>query len=51
VHFRAEFEPIAEEVLLVAAPGLVPERIEDLPYKNLRKGVRLRPMGATFKGT
>ena len=45
VHFRAEFEPIAEEVLLVAAPGLVPERIEALPFKNLRDGVRLRPMG------
>ena len=50
VHFRAEFQPIAEAVLLVAAPGLVPERIEALPFHNLRKGVRLRPLGATFGG-
>ena len=43
VHFRAEFEPIAEEVILVAAPGHVVET-GDLPYRRLRPGVRLTPM-------
>jgi microcystin degradation protein MlrC len=28
VHFRAEFEPIAEAVILVAAPGLAAMSVE-----------------------
>lgn len=48
VHFRAEFEPLAEEVLLIAAPGLVPESNIDLPYRRLRDGLRLRPLGKAF---
>jgi microcystin degradation protein MlrC len=45
VHFRADFDPIASETLVVAAPGAHPCKLVDLPYRNLRKGVRLEPMG------
>jgi microcystin degradation protein MlrC len=43
VHFRADFQPIAEEILIVAAPGANPVDNRDLPYKRIRKGVRLMP--------
>jgi len=43
VHFRADFEPIASEVLVVASPGPNPADHRDLTYKNLRKGIRLMP--------
>ncbi len=43
VHFRADFEPIASEVLVVASPGPNPADHRDLDYQNLRKGVRLMP--------
>ncbi len=45
VHFRADFDPIAAETLVVAAPGAHPCQLLDLPYRNLRKGIRLEPMG------
>ncbi|MEM7294908.1 MAG: MlrC C-terminal domain-containing protein [Pseudomonadota bacterium] len=48
VHFRADFEPIASQVLVVIAPGANPGRSTDLPYKNLRRDVRLEPMGPTL---
>lgn len=40
VHFRAHFEPIAAEVLVVAAPGPNPADLSDLAYRRLRPGVR-----------
>lgn len=46
VHFRADFGPIASEVLVVASPGPNPADHRDLTYKNLRKGVRLMPGAA-----
>ena len=47
-HFRADFEPIAERVLVAVAPGahLVDARL--YPYKHLRSGVRLEPLGPAF---
>jgi microcystin degradation protein MlrC len=45
VHFRADFQPIAGEILIVAAPGANPVDHRALSYKHLRKGVRLMPMG------
>lgn len=48
VHFRAEFDRIAAETMLVEAPGANPCRLLDLPYRNLRPGVRLEPMGPEF---
>ncbi|MBM3556639.1 MAG: M81 family metallopeptidase, partial [Alphaproteobacteria bacterium] len=43
VHFRADFQPIAERVLVTAAPGAAPMDPRGLPYRRLRKGVRLYP--------
>lgn len=40
VHFRADFGPLAREVLIVAAPGPSPADISGLPYRRLRPGVR-----------
>ena len=45
IHFRADFDPIASETLLVDAPGAHPCQLAGLPYRNLRKGARLGPMG------
>jgi microcystin degradation protein MlrC len=50
VHFRADFDPIAAETLVVAAPGAHPCQLVGLPYKNLRQGVRLEPMGPEHQG-
>ncbi len=48
VHFRADFTDIAEQVLVVEAPGASIDRPESLPYKNLRPGVRVCPKGPEF---
>ncbi len=45
VHFRADFAPIAEDILVVAAPGPNPLDHSELTYKNLRPGVRVMPRG------
>lgn len=50
VHFRADFAPIAEEILVVEAPGAFVDRPANLPYKNLRAGVRLGPFGPEHRG-
>lgn len=42
VHFRADFQPLAEAVLVVAAPGPVVADPATLPFTNLRPGLRLR---------
>jgi microcystin degradation protein MlrC len=36
-HFYAGFEPIASEILYMAAPGAVPVRIEDIPFERLAR--------------
>ncbi|MEM7526211.1 MAG: M81 family metallopeptidase [Pseudomonadota bacterium] len=48
VHFRADFEPIAETVLTAAAPGVFPCRLDRIPYRRLREGLRLGPGGPPF---
>lgn len=45
VHFRADFQPIAEKVLVVAAPGPVVADPSSLPFHHLRPGLRTRPLG------
>ncbi len=50
VHFRADFDPIAAQTLVVAAPGAHPCQLADLPYRNLRQGIRLGPMGPRHPG-
>jgi microcystin degradation protein MlrC len=49
-HFRADFDPIASTTLVAVAPGahVVDPRV--YPYKFLRKGVRLLPLGEEFGG-
>lgn len=49
-HFRADFEPIAQAVLVVLSPGGYGANPEDYPYRRLRDGVRLRPSGPTHRG-
>jgi microcystin degradation protein MlrC len=48
VHFRADFEPIAEQLLICAAPGAMPADTAALPWTRLRPGVRLKPNGPAF---
>jgi len=48
VHFRADFEPIAENLLICAAPGAMPADTATLPWTRLRPGVRLKPNGPAF---
>lgn len=43
VHFRADFQPIADRVLVVTAPGPVVADPAVLPFTKLRDGLRLRP--------
>ena len=49
VHFRADFDPIAAETLVVIAPGIHPCKLADLDYRNLRAGVRLEPLGPEYR--
>jgi microcystin degradation protein MlrC len=48
VHFRADFEPIAEKLLICAAPGAMPADPAALPWRKLRPGIRLKPNGPAF---
>ena len=50
VHFRADFEPIAREVLVVAAPGPAKADPTMFEWTRLRKGLRLKPGGPAFAG-
>ncbi len=43
VHFRAAFEPLAEQVILVLSPGPVIGDPTELDYSKLRKDVRIGP--------
>ena len=43
VHFRADFGPIAREILVAAAPGPVVADPATLTFHHVRTGVRLRP--------
>jgi microcystin degradation protein MlrC len=45
VHFRADFEPIAREVLVVKAPGPALADPAEFKWTKLRKGIRLGPLG------
>jgi microcystin degradation protein MlrC len=47
-HFRAEFEPIAEKVIVVISPGGYLTDPAQYPFRRLRPGVRLRPLGPDF---
>ncbi|MBI3710123.1 MAG: M81 family metallopeptidase [Proteobacteria bacterium] len=48
VHFRAHFQPIAAEVVVVAAPGPNPADPATLAWTKLKPGLRLKPRGPAF---
>ena len=50
VHFRADFEPFAREVLVVKAPGPALADPTEFAWTRMRKGLRLRPLGPAFQG-
>ena len=50
VHFRADFEPISKEVLVVKSPGPALADPTEFAWTRLRRGLRLRPMGPAFQG-
>ena len=47
-HFRADFAPIARDILVACAPGPMPLDPADLPFTRLRAGLRLSPDGPRF---
>jgi microcystin degradation protein MlrC len=49
VHFRADFQPMAEAVLVAKAPGPLLADPADYPWTRLRKGLRLKPLGPAFQ--
>jgi len=49
VHFRADFQPIAREVLVVRAPGPALADPADFRWTRLRRGMRLGPLGPAFE--
>jgi len=49
VHFRADFQKVARDIIVVGSPGPNPADHLDLPYRRLRSGVRLMPMGPAFQ--
>ncbi len=49
VHFRADFVPIAQEIIICAAPGAMPADPAALPWRHLRSGMRIKPNGPTFQ--
>jgi microcystin degradation protein MlrC len=50
VHFRADFQPIAREVLVVKSPGPALADPTEFAWKKLRAGMRMRPLGPKFNG-
>jgi microcystin degradation protein MlrC len=50
VHFRADFQPIAHEVLVAKAPGPMQADPAGLPWTRLQPGIRVRPQGQPFEG-
>jgi microcystin degradation protein MlrC len=49
VHFRADFDAIAETILTCTAPGPMPVSPASLPFRNLAPGMRLEPLGRVFQ--
>jgi microcystin degradation protein MlrC len=48
VHFRADFMPIAETILVCTAPGPMPISPASLAWTRLAPGMKLEPMGARW---
>ncbi|MEZ5740943.1 MAG: M81 family metallopeptidase [Burkholderiaceae bacterium] len=50
VHYRADFQPIASEIIVAQAPGPSLADPVDFPWTRLRPGLRMRPLGPVFSG-
>jgi microcystin degradation protein MlrC len=48
VHFRADFTPIAQEILVAKAPGPMIHDPSEFAWTRLANGIRLRPNGPVF---
>jgi microcystin degradation protein MlrC len=48
VHFRADFGPISEAILIAKAPGPMKADPADLPWTRLSPGMRVSPGGPKF---
>lgn len=48
IHFRADFRPIAAEILTAVAPGPMAMLATDWQWKNLPADMRMLPCGPTF---
>jgi microcystin degradation protein MlrC len=48
VHFRADFQPIASEIITACAPGPSLADPADFAWTRLRPGMRLGPLGPEF---
>ena len=51
VHFRADFTPIVEKILVAQAPGPMLADPAELPWKRLARGIRIKPEGPEFQGS
>jgi microcystin degradation protein MlrC len=51
IHFRADFRPIAGEILTAVAPGAMMMRTTDWHWQNLPDELRMMPGGPTFTDT
>jgi len=49
VHFRADFAPIAEIILVAKAPGPMLADLTEFPWKRLAPGIRVTPNGKPFQ--
>ncbi|RKT22799.1 microcystin degradation protein MlrC [Paraburkholderia sp. RAU2J] len=49
VHFRADFEAIADTIFVAKAPGPMAADPVDLPWERLHPDIRVRPMGPSFE--
>ncbi|MGG1944998.1 M81 family metallopeptidase [Trinickia sp. NRRL B-1857] len=49
VHFRADFEPIAQAVLVAKSDGRMAADPAELPWTALRDGMRVSPEGRPFQ--
>lgn len=48
VHFRADFTPIAQEILVAKSPGPMIADPSEFAWTRLARGIRLRPNGPVF---
>jgi microcystin degradation protein MlrC len=49
VHFRADFAPIAHDILVAKAPGPMLADLTEFPWTRLAPGIRVTPNGKPFR--